>query len=204
MKQSVSTFLDGETRRLLHKISVENHVSVSGLIRGFVECGLKDVKVSDGVLHGLILNHELESLSVEDRRLMRSQVLILRNCSYLKDYVEDLVKGCYKNPAFVELRKSILSYPNAEKVLPAIEGILARRQQIGLRVAEIQTLLYPGLKYDLLSTFQQEYEKERRPTLRNAEPSGWSDPENQDVLRSWGKLHRQRKEEVKNQNGADT
>jgi hypothetical protein len=200
----VSSFLDGETRRLLRRLSLDNHVSVSGLIRGFVEVGLKDVKVSDGVLHGLVLLHELESLNVEDQRLRHSQVLILRNCSYLKDYVHDLVKGCYKNPAFVETRKSVLSYPNAEKVVPAIDRVLARRQEIGLRVAEIQTLLYPDLKYDSLATFTEEYKNEKVRPLRREEPSGWQNPDNMDVLRSWDKRHRQQKKGVTNQNGADT
>jgi hypothetical protein len=197
VKMPVSSFLDGETRRLLHKLSVDQNVSVSGLIREFVENGLKDVRVSDGVLHNLVLLHELESLYAEDRRLMRSQNLILRNCSYLKDYVEDLIKGCYKNPAFVEMRKSVLSYPNAETVVPAIEAICARRQQIGLRYAEIQTQLYPGLKYDLLSQFQSEYKLSKTPTMRNSEPSGWNDPDNMSELELWDKRHKQRKKGVK-------
>jgi hypothetical protein len=184
-------FLDGEVLGVLRRlVAGEKGVSVSGLIREFVDLGLRSVKVSDGVLKGLVLNRELDGLVFEDRCLLRSQNLILRNCSYLKDYVEDLIKGCYKNPAFVEMRKSVLSYPNADKVLPAVEGILARRQEIGLRVAEIQTLLYPGLKFDLLGRFQTEYEKEKHPAMRGGEPSGWSDPDNVEELESWKRRHR--------------
>jgi hypothetical protein len=155
-------WLRGVVREWLRKSKVSYGVSVSGLIRGFVEHGLGNEKVLDGDLKVLQLKVELQSLFDELALLSRVQNKILGSFVYLRDYARDLVKGCYREKN-VEWRKSILSYPNAEKSLVALERVFARREQIGARICEITLLLYPQLSYDQIGVFKKEFLNESKP-----------------------------------------
>lgn len=174
MKDGVEkVWLSAETRLFLRKMKEKNGVSVSGFLRGCVLQHLKDDKAVDDDLKRLCLGVELNSLSVELTGLRRVQVMILSNYVYLRDYARELVKGDYKNPAYVQLRKSILCYPRAEKALPALEKVFARREEIGQRMCEIVGELYPNLRYEQLNRFRDEYvgEHEQRSwSLRNDKP----------------------------------
>lgn len=154
-------WLRGVVREWLRESKVSCGVSVSGLIRGFVERGLGDEKVLDGDLKVLQLKVELQSLFDELSLLSRMQNKILSSFVYLRDYARDLVKGCFREKN-VEFRKSILSYPNAEKSLKALERVFARREQIGARICEITNLLYPELNFDQIGVFKQEFLKESK------------------------------------------
>jgi hypothetical protein len=164
-------WLPVETRLLLRKMKEKDGVSVSGFIRGCVLQRLKDEKAVEDDLKRLCLAVELNSLSIELSGLRRVQVMILSNYVYLRDYARELVKGDYRSPANAQLRRSILCYPGAEKALPALEKVFARREEIGQRMCEIVGLLYPKLRYEQLTRFRDEYvdeHNERRSwSLRN-------------------------------------
>lgn len=182
-KRRVTVCLDGDTLGVLRR----QGVGVSTFVRECVERCLADRKVSDGVLAELMLRSELNSLYAEDRRLVRAQVLILRNCTYLNDYVETLIKG---GEVKREYRESILSFPNADKVLPAVETIFARRQEIGLRVAEIQTLLYPNYAYEPLKVLEKEQKEKRSKQTVQTQKENWDKkrfqhPHHQAIMRDF-------------------
>jgi len=157
---SERVWLSGEVREFLRRVRKEAGVSVSGFIRASVLMRLRGEQGLDGELRRLLLEEELAGLLVESGSLRRVQNNILADYVYLRDYARELVKGAYKNPAYVQLRRSILCYPGADKALTALERVFCRREQIGQRLCEIVAELYPGLKYEQLERLKTEYADE--------------------------------------------
>lgn len=164
---SERVWLSGEVRAFLRRCREKSGVSVSGFIRDCVLRRLSDECGVDADLERFLLLSELAGLFEESASLRKSQNVILANFVYLRDYVRELVKGDFKNPAFVQVRRSILCYPGAEKALPALERLLGRRDQIGQRMCEVIAKLYPNTSYDQLGLFMDEYGSERTQRSRS-------------------------------------
>lgn len=160
-------WLSGEVRVFLRRLKEKGGVSVSGFIRDCVMRRLSDERGVDADLERFMLLSELAGLFEESACLRKTQSVILANFVYLRDYARELVKGDYKNPAFVRVRRSILSYPGAERALPALERLLGRRDQIGQRMCEIVAKLYPNASYDQLGLFMNEFDSEHKQRLRS-------------------------------------
>lgn len=181
-KRRVQVFLDGDVLALIRK----RGVGVSCFVRECVMRALADGK-AEGVLAEFMLRNELASLYAEEKRLIRAQVLILCNCTYLNEYVETLIRG---GEIKREYRESILSFPNADKVLPAVETVFARRLEIGLRVAEIQRALYPNYSYEPLQTLEKEQKTKCEKKRVETEKENWNrehsqHPHHQAIMRDF-------------------
>jgi hypothetical protein len=161
MKDGVErVWFSAVVRLQLRRLKEKTGVPVSRFVRECVLERLGDQKGLDEVCDRLMLEIELKQLHGELDRLREVQNAILASYVYLRDYIRELMKGEYRNPACVDFRRSILCYPGAEKALPALEKVFARREQVGARMCEIVGLLYPDLKYDALDVFKGEYQSQ--------------------------------------------
>jgi len=166
-------WLPGEVREFLRECRAKSGVSVSGQIRDCVLRRCKDQQGVDADLDRFLLLGEFAGLEEERGCLRRMQNIILADHVYLRDYAKELVKGSF-SLSNVEYRRSILSYPGAEKALPALEHVLGRRSEIGAHMCEIVEKLYPSNHYEQLTQFKDEYEKRERP-VRDSEGSSQRD-----------------------------
>ncbi len=121
--KGVCVWLPGEVCEWLQRVKRETGVSVSAFVRECVLHRLRGEKDLDGELKRLLLEQESAMLLAESGSLRRVQNNILADYVYLRDYARELVKGAYKNPAYVQLRRSILCYPGADKALTALERL---------------------------------------------------------------------------------
>jgi hypothetical protein len=140
--------------------------SVSGFVRECVLVRLSGMDV-DARIRRVLLEKEARDLLRESRGIRRMQSSILADFVYLRDYADELVKGGFKNPSFLQVRKSILKYPNGEKALEAFEHLFSQRQSIGARLCEVASELYPENRYDEIGSLKAEYREERTRRLRS-------------------------------------
>jgi hypothetical protein len=100
----------------------------------------KDV---DDVIARCLLELELDSLFMEEKRLRRLSDKILSNNAYLREYARRLMIGGFEDGA-TKYRSPLTASPNAAVIIQTFEGIFNHRQRVGERMAEIARQLYPG------------------------------------------------------------
>lgn len=147
MKGQECVWLSGSQRRLLKKVCKRLGWSKSRVLRvaflRFVEGDNNELEEQ------AVVEEKLRELEEEDRRLLRAQRLILKNRAYLRKYVKELMEGGWdrQHTNLGRRRPPLPETPGASLTINALEGIFARRHEIGVFVAELASKYWKG-KYE--------------------------------------------------------
>lgn len=191
-------WLSGDIRVLLRRLKAESGVSISGLICECVCAQLKNVS-PECLAEAVLLKFELFQLDAELRMVRRLQNAILCNGPYLRDYAHDLMKGAFKTPSSADVRKSLLTYPGADRLLPALEALCGRRHEIHVRLCEISQKLYPDVKYPLLGELKDEFQGKRVAPLRR-----WEGPDQKEFRKELDRWRSRRRDRNHFEGGEDS
>lgn len=144
---AVFVWLSGEQRKLLIEYAKKLGWSKSRVLRvafvRFVEADNSELEEQ------AVVEEKLRLLEDEDRRLLRAQRLILKNCAYLQKYVRQLMEGGWdqQHAKLGRRRPPLPETPGASLTINALEGIFARRREIGVSVARLASKCWKG-KYE--------------------------------------------------------
>jgi len=136
-------WLSGEQRNVLYKIAKDTGKGKSRVLREaflvFMEKSAQDF------VEECMLDRKLKRLEKESKQLRRVQSLILRDRAYLRGYVDKVMKGEWTIDGMSGRRRPPLpETPGAALSARALEGIFARRAEIGRQAAELAVKRWPG------------------------------------------------------------